>query len=493
MPPAAESSTLKSSIQVEDAGPCRKKILIEIPAARVAEKLDDALREASHSVALPGFRPGKAPRRLIERRFGDAIRKDAKEQLASEAYSEAIKEHSLRVVGDAEGGEDLLNAEVDKSSPLSFSVEVEIAPEFDMPSMEGVELKRPLYEITDELVQEQLDRLATNEGTLEPKETSEPGDYLVGKGVMTRDSDGKVVHDIDGAVVQIPEDGGRGMALGLMIEDFGEQIGTPAPGETVTLKSTGPEQHEVEEIRAEPVTIAFTIEEVNKVLPAPIDELAQRLGLPDEQTLREGVRRRMEQQVQVRQQQALRQQVAMKLLDEVEFELPEKLTARQASRNLQRRRFDLMQEGADEQQIEEHMADLRAASDDVARRELKLFFILDKHATDKDLGVSEAEVNGYIAQLAASRGMRPDDVRKQIIDAGQGQAVARQIREHKALDDLVSQATVVDVSPEEFQKAFADEDAGDADESKPAKKKTKKKSGKKKTSKKKSGQDPDDA
>lgn len=454
MSPAAEASALKPTVSVEDAGPCRKKISIEIPAARVAEKLDDSLREAMHSVSLPGFRAGKAPKKLVERRFGEHIRRDAKESLASEAYRTALEEHELKPVGDPEGGEELLEAEVSASSPLAFTIEVEVAPEFEPPSMEGVELKRPLFEVTDEMVQEQIDRLATNEGTLEPKDDSGPGDYLVGRGVMTRDSDGKEIHDIDGAVVQIPEDGGKGMALGVMVEDFGKQIGTPGKGDTATITTTGPEQHEIEDIRGEALTINFTVEEINKVIPAPIDELVERLGLSDEETLRKGVRQRMEQQVQIQQQQALRQQVAKKLIDEVDFELPEKLTSRQAARNLERRRLDLMYQGEDEQAIEEQMAELRAASDEVAKRELKLFFVLENHANENEIGVSEAEVNGFIAQLAASRGLRPDAVREDLIKSGRVQSVARQIREHKALDDLISKASITDVSVEDFKKEF---------------------------------------
>jgi len=484
MSPAAETS-LKPSVSVEDAGPCRKKISIEIPAARVAEKLDDAVREAMHSASLPGFRPGKAPKRLIERRFGEHIRKETKEQLASEAYRTALEEHALKPVGDAEGGDELLEAEVSASSPLAFTIEVEVAPEFEPPSMEGVELKRPLFEVADEMVQEQIDRLATNEGSLDPKDDSGPGDYLVGRGVMTRDSDGKEIHDIDGAVVQIPEDGGKGMVLGVMVEDFGEQIGTPKKGDTVTITTTGPEQHEVEDLRGEALTVKFTVEEINKVIPAPIDELVERLGLPDEETLRKGIRQRMEQQVQVQQQQALRQQVAKKLVDEIDFELPEKLTSRQAARNLERRRLDLMYQGEDEQAIEEQMAELRAASDKVAKSELKLFFILENHANANEIGVSEAEINGFIAQLAASRGLRPDAVRQELIQSGRVQAVARQIREHKALDDLISKATITDVSVEDFKKEFgSDDDAGD-DEKKTTKKKTGKKKSSKKTSSKK--------
>lgn len=477
----ADAPQSASSVTIEDLGPCRKRLTIEVPAARIAATLKESVQEVSATAALPGFRPGKAPAKLIERRFGQAIRDEAKRKLVSEAYSSAIEDHGLRVLGEPEGGDELAEATVEADTPLSFTIEVEIAPEFDLPSLAGAEILRPQIEITDEMVGEQIDKLATNEGRLEPKEAAEAGDYLVGRGVMKRTSDGKEIHNIEGAVIQIPTEGDRGMILGVMVEDFAKQVGTPKSGDSVTVKTTGPDQHEIEDVRGESLEITFTVEEINAVIPATMDELVERLGAPSEEELRGAIRRQMEHQVEGEQRGAMRRQIANKLLESVDFDLPERLSATQARRNIERRRMDLMHQGVDPTEIEEHMAELRAASDEDARHDLKLFFLIDRVAAENDVQITEQEVNGFIFQVARSRGMRPEAVRNELIQSGRIQNVAMQIREHKALDSLIEQASVKDVSVEEFNKAM-----GGGEDKAPAKKKTSKKKTTKKTSSKKS-------
>jgi len=448
----SSEQTLSPSVEIQEIGPCRRRLEIEISAEAVAEALDEKLALLAEQAALPGFRAGRAPRRLVEKRFGRAVKDEAKQQLVSDAFREAVQSHSLRVLGEPEGGDELKDLELDRSSPVKFSVEVEVAPEFETPDLEGIEVKKPLFEVTDEMVDQEIDRLATNEGSLEEQSESHPGDYLVGHGVMKKDADNEVVHDIEGAVIQIPkeEDEGKGMILGVLVEDFREQFGQPKPGEMVTVRTTGPEAHEVESIRGEPITIEFTVQEINKIVPAEPADLAAKFGMQSEDELREAMKLRLNQRVEVEQQSAMRQQAARQLIERVEMELPEKLTAQQAERNLQRRRLDLMHQGVDEEEIEQQLAELRSSSQELAQRELKMFFILDRVAEENDIQISEAEVNGRIAQIAAQRRERPDLVRDQLIKNGAIQGVAQQVREHKTLDFILSKAAVEEVSAEQF-------------------------------------------
>jgi trigger factor len=488
----SSDQTLSPSVDIESIGPCRRKLTIEIPAETVAETLDEKLGVITEQAALPGFRAGRVPRRLVEKRFGGAVRDEAKQQLVADAFREAVQEHSLRVLGDPQGGDELKDLELDREKPVRFTVEVEVAPEFETPDLEGIEVKKPLFEVTDEMVDREIERFATHEGALEKQEEAHPGDYLLGHGVLTKDADGEVVHDIEGAVVQIPKEDAdsRGMILGVMVEDFRDQIGLPKPGEKVTVKTTGPEAHEEESIRGEPITIEFTVDEVNSIIPAKPDELAAKFGMKSEDELREAIRLRLNQRIELEQQNAMRQQAARQLIERVEMDLPERLTSQQAERNLQRRRLDLMQRGVEEMEIEENLAELRSSSQELAQRELKMFFILDRIAEENDVQISEAEVNGRIAQIAASRQMRPDHLRDQLIKNGSIQGVAQQVREHKTLDFILSKAKVEEITADEYNEwarslAGGDEEGAEA-ESKPAaaKKKTKKKTSKKKTTKK---------
>src|SRR5690606_25127795 len=126
---------------------------------------------------------GHSPRKLIEKRFGGDIRKEARNQLVASAYSDAIEEHKLEVVGDPVADK-LDEAELEDGKPLIFEVEIETLPEFELPSLEGVDIRKPTFEVTDEMVADEVNKLTINEGELESRDAPEPGDYLTGDARM---------------------------------------------------------------------------------------------------------------------------------------------------------------------------------------------------------------------------------------------------------------------------------------------------------------------
>ena len=333
-----------------------------------------------------------------------------------------------------------------------------------MPGLEGIKVRKPLFEVTDEQLGSEVEKMCINEGSLEEREDPEAGDYLTGDGVMTG-PEGEEFYNIPGAVVRIPlpEDEGKGMILGVMVDDLADQFGTPKPGETATLKTTGPEQHEREDLRGKDLTITFKVNRVDRIVPAELSRLVETFGMESEDQLKEAVKTRLQQRGLVQQQSVMRQQVARHLLDSVEMDLPERLTAGQAARNLERRRMELMYRGVDQQEIENHIAELRAASGEAAARELKLFFILHKAGQELNVTVNEAEVNGRVAQMAAERGQRPEELRKQLIESRQINAIAQQVSEHKTIDAILAKAEVEELPADEFnelmKEVFADEPA----------------------------------
>lgn len=455
MSPVA-STTFEPIVAIEDIGPCRKKITIEIPGDAVTSELGSSYEILSTQVAVPGFRHGKAPRKLVERKFGRLAREESRKRLVSDAYSKAVEQHGLRVLGEPEGGEQLEHAEVEPGKPISFTLEVEVAPEFALPSIEGIPVKKPLYEVTDEMVDEEIERWGIHEGGLESHDKAEPGDYCTGTGRIL-DADGSVVIEIEGAVIQSPtaDKGGRGMIMGVMVDDFAKQLGSPKPGDTVRIKATGPEQHETARIRNQPITIEFDVARVDRIVPLTAAQLSDRLGIPDEARLREAITLRLNHRVMVRQQSAMRRQIAEHLLDAIDVDLPVKLTERQAERNIARRRYELMYRGYNAVQVEENIAEMRASSADVARRELKLFFILDKIAHDHNVQVTEGELNARVAQIAAERGESPEKMREQLIRSGQVNFLVQQVREHKAMDAALAKASIEEVPGDAYDAEHA--------------------------------------
>lgn len=444
-----------NDVQITDVGPSRKKLAITIPPETVEAKIAESIDTIAVEAAMPGFRKGHAPRALIEKKFGGAVRDEARNQLVAQAYSQAVESNALKVLGDPVGdlGESLA---IERGKPLSFEVEVEVMPEFELPELDGLKVDKPVLEVTDEMVEEEIEKVKINEGTLEEQTKPAKGDYLTGHAIM-RDADGNEHYNIEGAVVQIPteENEPAGMILGLMVDDFSKQMGSPAPGDTFTIKTTGPDQHEIEGVRGAELTITFRVDRADRIIAAEMGPLLERFGFESEDDFKTAVRNRIESRVQIEQSSVMHQQVATHLLESVEMDLPERLTTQQAARLLERKRMELMHKGVEAAEIEKHIAELRAASSDAAGRELKLFFLLNAVAEKLDVNVTEAEVNGRIAQLAASNQVRPEQLRQDLIQSNRIGTVVQQIREHKALAAILEKAETTEMPAEEFKKKHA--------------------------------------
>ena len=343
-------------------------------------------------------------------------------------------------------------------------------PTFELPSLEGIEVKKPLIDVTDAMVADEVKKLQINEGKLESLEKPEAGDYLTGHGIM-KGKEGTTFYDINGAVVQVPtaDKEGKGMILGIMVDDFAKQLGLPKPGETVTITAKGPEQHEVEGVRNNDLTITFKVDRADRIIPAGIEEVLAVYGMQSQDQLTEAVRMRMNQRVLIQQQTAMRTQISQHLVDATEMDLPERLTTAQAGRALQRQRLELMYRGFEPAQVEERVAELRAASQEVAKRELKLFFILNKAAEELKVQVTEGEMNGRIAQLAMERNVRPEALRQELIQRNQVGGIFQQIREHKTFDAILAKANVTDMPADEFEKLMKEEAKGKGAKSEPKK------------------------
>lgn len=441
-----------NKVDISDNGPCRKKIAITIPAAVVDESLGTTIDTLTQQAELPGFRRGRAPRRLVEKRFGSAIVKQAKEQLIQSSLSEAVTESKLRVLGNAFGQEiDQMVLEAGKD--FKFEVDIEVLPTFDLPEFGGIKIRKPLISVTDQLVDDEVKKLAIQEGTLEERQSAEPGDYLTGLATM-RGPDGTVHFQSDGIVVQVPpaDKAPKGMIVGLVVDDLSTHMGTPKPGDKIVVKTVGPENHENEKIRGVKLEIEYTPSRCDRILPAQVNELVARFGMENEKALRDVLKERMEQRVKIDQQVAMRSQLAKFLLEQTKMDLPVRVTSQQIQRNMQRERMELMYRGVDALRIEENMALIRNKSTSDAVRDLKLFFIVDKVAEAMNIQVSDQEINGRIAQMAIERGQRPEVLRQQLIQNQGVNQVFQQIREHKTMDAILEKASIEELGLEEYNK-----------------------------------------
>lgn len=432
-------------VKVEDAGPAAKKVTVEIPPQRIAEKLAEQFKEIRQQAAIPGFRPGHAPQKLVEKRFQADVKEQVRRTLLNESYEQALKNHSLQVIGEPEFA-DPDKIQLPESGPLSYSFQIEVQPDIKLPELKGLKVKRPKIDVTEENVQQAMNNLLEQQGTLVPVED---------RGVQTKDYLTADVHvKVDGKEVTHQHDAQlvarSGRIVGIQIDDLDKQLEGLQPGQTRTIKAKASDTHPSEDLRGKDVEIEIALKDIKRMELAELtEEFLGNLGFKTEAELRDALRKQMQERLNYDIQQSMREQVNKYLLESVQIDLPSKLSDRQTDRIISRRSVDLMMRGMTREQVEANIEQLRGGAKDEAARELKLFFILQKVATEQNVDVSEAELNGRIAMLAAQRGRRPEKVKQEMSKDGSLVNLFVQMREQKALDKVLESAEIEEVAPDE--------------------------------------------
>jgi trigger factor len=450
---ATATEVTPNTVVVEETSPTTRRITITIPADAVNEKIETSFGTLQLETALPGFRKGKAPRALLEKRFGAAVLQETRGQAVADAYSKAIEEKGIRPVTDPELTKESINLTLERNKPFTFTVDIEVVPEFTLPSVEGLPIKKPVAEVGAEHIDQEVLRQRYRWGT--PNRIDEPLQHLdrmIGRAEVRIEGADDIFFETEQALVVVPavEDEGKGQLLGLLIDDLEKALLGKKAGDTVEVTTVGPEYHEREEVRGKKLTIRYTIRAAERITPAEVSSLVEKFGLGTEDIFREQIKFALEQRRDAEQLAAQREQIFEWLLDQVSFELPPKLSERQVSRSIARQRLDLLQRGLDENTVEQRLAELRGQSEDQARSRLRLFFILARLAEQYGVQVTEQEVAGRIHQIAQSQGMRPDEVRNQLARTGAINDVALQIREQKTADRILEKASVTDVPADDW-------------------------------------------
>lgn len=428
-------------IKVEDAGPATKRVTIEIPENRIKDELNKQFKDLRQHAAIPGFRAGRVPSKLLEKKFSNDIKDQVRRNLISESYQQAMEKNNLQVLGEPEF-ENPAEIQLPESGNLSFTFNVEVQPEITLPELKGIKVKKPKISVTDENVEQAMKNLREQQGSLVPVEDRgvEEGDYVTAE-IVAKVDGAEVARQNEAQLVIRPA-----RVAGVQIEDLPAKMKGAKGGDAKTFTAKAGEDHPHEPMRNKDVEFTVTVKDIKKLEPVVIDqEFLDSLGFQNEQELRDALREQLVERIDYDVQQAQREQVNKFLLDSVQFELPAKMSGRQADRVVQRRAIDLMMRGMPQEQVQQLVGQLRQGAQDEAARELKLFFILQKIASEQNVDVDESELNGRIAMLAAQRGHRPEKMKQEMAKDGSLQSLYIQMREQKALDKIIETAEVEEV------------------------------------------------
>ena len=163
-----ESDRIKNKVKIKDAGPCKKKVIIEIPDKAIQAEADLQYKSLRKEAEVPGFRKGRAPRRLLEKRFGKEATEQIKLKLLADASDSAVKDNDINLLRDPDI--DYEKIELPEDGPMKFEFEVEVRPEFDLPELDGIKVTKTTSEITDEQIATEIEQLQKYSGVWAPRE-----------------------------------------------------------------------------------------------------------------------------------------------------------------------------------------------------------------------------------------------------------------------------------------------------------------------------------
>ncbi len=444
-----QSTAPKNTVTIEEAGPCKKKLIVEIPEESIKNAIDEQYETLRKEAAVPGFRKGRAPRRLLEKRFGKETTEQIKLKLLSGASDSAIKDNEINVLREPDI--DFEEIELPQDGPLKFDFEVEVRPEFDLPQLEGIEVNKTKLEVTDEQIDREIERLQRWSGTWVPRDDGQvqAEDQIIAD-VILKAEDAEEEEKLDNIEIFVRPNGFVGA---IPVEKLDELLTGAKAGDSRQTSVEVAKTYFKEQYRGKKVDIKIDIKDIKWLKPVPLDEnFFNRLGLENENELRDTLtdtlRGRLEQQARTQ----MSEQIYKYMLDNTDFDLPTDIVADQANTLLQRQYANLIRQGLPEEYLKEQMEQLRAASEQQAGQQLKTFFIMDKVAEKLNIEVTEEELNGHIAQLAIQRGQRPERLREDMMRDGSLSQFRLQVREDKCVAKLLESAKITEVKPEKETK-----------------------------------------
>jgi trigger factor len=439
---------------VEELGPTRVKLSIEVPFEELKPSLDKAYREVARQVRIPGFRPGRVPPRIIDQRLGrSVVLEQAINDALPELYGKALEEGDVLALGQPK----LEITNLDDGKELSFTAEVDVRPRFEVPDLEGMPVTVDNAEVTPDDVEEYLgglrERFASLKGVDRPAQT---GDFVSID--LSASVDGHSVEDAQASGLSYE------IGTGSLLDGLDEALQGVTAGESKVFTAELPGgAHSGEQAQ-----VTVTVHSVKvKDLPELDDEFAQAASEFDTLgELRAGTRAQLEGARLVQQAGQARERALGALLGRIDIPLPEKVVQAEVER---RRDSMIEQLGQLGSSLDEYLQTLGRSPEEFeadlereAEQGVKTGFILDQLALQEKLGVDAREMSVFVAEQARRMRVDPDRLAKQLADNGQLGSVASEVLRGKALDLIAQRAKVTDEAGRELDlKPPAGEDATD--------------------------------
>ncbi len=421
-------------INIENPSALRRKMTIELGPDEIGRELNRAYGELRRTVALKGFRPGRAPQKLLERFFGDQVRSEVIQKLVSEYTGKALEEHKLKPVAEPE----IVTEEADLTKALRFSATFDVKPEVALRDYQGLKVQKPQIEVKEEELDAMIERIRERHAELkkvEDRTVVRDGDFALAE--IEAVSDGKPLDGISKGqrLFQVSE---PGLQHGMYDVIAGAEVGKPVR----KLKSYGPD-YARKELAGKDVEWHATVKEIYlRVMPALDDEFAKDAGHSTLAEMREKVRADLIEHARDEAEARVRQGLLDLVIERNPIEVPESLTARELRALEYELASSLEAGGVPHQQAEARAAEQRDELRTRAEKRARSTLIVDALADQEGVEVADEEVADRIAKLVTQSGRDREQVAKFYAREEARAALKQSMRREKALDLLLSRAQV---------------------------------------------------
>lgn len=412
-------------------------LTVETDEQSVAKALDQAFKKVVQKVNVPGFRKGKIPRPVFEKRFGvEALYQDALDILLPEAYEAGVEETGITPVDRPE----IDIEQLEKGKSLIFKATVTVKPEVKLGDYKGleVEVDEEKFTVKPEDVDAELEKMQKQQGQLEAVEDGsvENGD--------------RVIIDFEGFVDGETFEGGKAeqytleVGSGSFIPGFEDQLVGMKPGEEKEVEVTFPEEYHVDDLKGKPATFKVKLHEIKRLsLPELDDELAQDVSEFDTlDELKADIEKNLKEKAEKEKENHIRNELVEKAAQNADVEIPEVMIEQETENMLRQFEQRLMYQGLNLETYAQFTGQdrdaLKAQFKEDAEKRVLGNLTLEAIAIEENIGVNDEEVEEEIKQMAEEMGRETEEVRRILESQNALDSVKEQLRAKKTIDLLVS-------------------------------------------------------
>ena len=439
-------------INLEKLPDCKALLRIEFPAQDTEAERKQIIKTFSKQAKIPGFRPGKTPTNVIQNRFKSEIESEFEDRVVRKAIQKTNDENELDIISIKE----IRDQSHNNDGTFSATIELVIAPEFELSEYKGIEVTVPKIDVSNEELEESLGQIRERFADYQNVEDRgiQMGDFVVinYKGSI----DGKAVGEV---LPLAPATLAQNTGFWLKMDDNSFLPGFCKPlldlknNDSKSLNVTIPDDYEAEELRGQSLEYEVEIVEIKEQkLPDLDDDFAEKIepGKSLDQ-LKNTLREQMEEQRKGYRQEMITNQILSKINSELEFEVPQEIVMRETQSRVNDIFNSNTERGVSEEELVEHQEQIIESAGQQANNSVKTSFILEQIADKEKIEVTQEEVLNRVGEIAANQKTSVKQLTKQLQKKNAFGKIINGIKIQKTIEFLRDSAVVKEVEPEEFE------------------------------------------